>query len=513
MAVSSKPAQTPTPGADGGGIAPSHDPYPGGYVVQAPSVPAGEPVLVPVRAGLLQGVRAGGVNYFRGIAYAEPPLGALRFRRARPPQPWRGVRAATVNPRAPLQTGFLAEALTSEDCLYLNIWAPAAPGPHPVYVYIHGGANNSGYALEHRVQGAHFARDGIVCVNIGYRVGAFGFLELGALLGEAYHVSANNDLHDQLLALQWVQDNIAAFGGDPQQVTIGGQSAGGFNVCSLLASPLAKGLFRAAISQSGSGHHVSTLAMAQATAERFAQALQAQGDAVADLPTLAAERILAAERASIPMGVNNGVIDGELLLEHPYQAARLGRNAQVKLLIGANRDETLLFGPPPVRASFTAAEQDAFARYQALHPQDSEAVLLGRFSSECLMGGPSMVYAEQHALAGGQSFVYRWSLGAPNGRFAGLAIHGLETPFVWDNVGALAFRYITPDATLQALAQTVHQCWVSFICDGQPAASTAPHWPAWTASQKNYFDIDAVVQMSIWPDDELALWSAVLQRV
>ena len=504
--ATAQPASAPATGPDGGGL----DPYPGGYRVKAPPVPAGEPDIVRVREGELQGVRAGDIRYFRGVPFAKPPVGDLRFL---PPQvgaPWSGVRQATENPPAAMQVTQLVEAPTSEDCLYLNIWAPAAPGPHPVYVYIHGGGNTSGYSLEHRVQGATFARDGVVCVNIGYRLGSLGFLELGGLLGDAFEGSGNNGLRDQLRALQWIQDNIAAFGGDPSKVTIGGQSAGGFNVCSLTASPLSRGLFRAGISQSGSGHGVITRSLAREHAERFAEALARQGDKPEQLPTLPVDRILSVERASTRTGDNNGFIDGQLLLEHPYEAMRKGRGKQVALLMGSNRDEMRLFSAAPDPSSFTGRNGAAFARYRAMNPGIGVSELAGRFASDLAFGGPTMVYADNHAKAGGVSYVYRWDWGPATGRFKGLAIHGVETPFVWDNAAALAFRYVEPDPTLQARAAVAHELWVDFIRSGRPAAQGVPSWPRWTPRDRAFMDIGEQYRIEQASSRSVALWDELL---
>lgn len=510
MAVPASRAQQVVPsalvGADGGGLAPVNDPYPGGYVVQAPSVPAGEPTFVTVREGRLQGIQSGSVRYFRGVPFAAPPVGSLRFRPPQPAAAWQGDRLAIANPPASIQASFLAEAPTNEDCLYLNVWAPTSPGPHPVFVYIHGGGNNSGYSLEHRVQGASFARDGIVCVNVGYRVGALGFLELSGLLGREFHGSANNGLRDQLFALQWVQQNIAVFGGDPRRVTIGGQSAGGFNVCSLTSSPLSRGLFNAAISKSGSGHGISTMVDAQAVATKFASALSDMGDRIEDWQSIPVARLLEAQQQAMTGGQNNGVIDGQLLLEHPYAAMRMGRNRDVRLLMGANRDEMSVLGGPPDPVKFSVAQKIAFEKYQQLNVGVSASALLGQFASDQTFGAPTRIYANNHAAAGGVSYVYRWNWGAPSGKFKGQAIHGIEMPFVWDNIASLAFRYVEPDPALQARADTVHRLWVSFIKSGVPTAPGMVAWPPWKSDEHNYLAIGDTFQIKRVTQAEMRLW-------
>lgn len=506
--------QTPTPqraGADGGGIAPPSDPYPNGYVVKAPAVASGQPTFATVQEGRLQGVQSGMVRYFRAIPYAAPPTGDRRFRPPEAVQPWSGVRMAVENPPAAMQNNLIAEApTTSEDCLYLNIWAPTSPGPHPVYVYIHGGANTSGYSLEHRVQGANFARDGIVCVNIGYRLGALGFLELGGLLGKDFVGTGNNALRDQLFALHWVQKNIAAFGGDPKLVTIGGQSAGGFDVISLTASPLSQGLFRGAISQSGSGHGTCTMDEAHTVADKFAAALQAAGARVENLPSMPVEQILAAQRVGMRDGQNNGVIDGALLLEHPYEALRKGRGAAVRMMMGSNRDELAVLGGPPNPQRFDAAHQEALAKYRALQPKLPESELLLQFGSDELMGASTRICADSHAAAGGAAYVYRWDWAAETGKLKGKAFHGIETPFAWDNLASIAFRYVVPEPKLQPRADTIHRLWTSFIRDGEPTAPGVGAWSRWSPGKRDYLLIADDYRMARCTDAQMAVWSGVL---
>lgn len=497
-------------GPDSGGVAPASEPYPGGYVVKAPPVPAGVPAVVRVQEGLLQGVEANGVRYFRAVPFAQAPIGPLRFQPPKPPHAWDGIRLATTNPPASLQPNFVAEAPTSEDCLYLNIWAPATPGPHPVFVYIHGGGNTTGYSLEHRVDGASFARDGVVCVNIGYRLGALGFLELGGLLGSQFEGSGNNGLRDQQMALLWVQRNIARFQGDPKRVTIGGQSAGGFNVCSLTASPLSTGLFRGAISQSGSGHGIATMETARANAERFAAAVTALGGRPGELQSMSVDLILAAQSAAMQTGSHNGVIDGKVLLEHPYDAMRLGRGRDVALMMGSNRDEMRLFGPSPNPATFSVDKKRAFARYRTVYPGLSETELADSFASDQMFGAPTAIYADNHAAAGGNSYVYRWDWTASTGKFKGLAIHGIETPFVWNNPASLAFRYIEPDSKIRERAAVIHQLWVSFIRDGRPSSAQLPKWPRWETSRRNYMVMGERFHVEQLPNVGMSLWSGLL---
>jgi para-nitrobenzyl esterase len=220
----------------------------------APAALSPAPLTVATSGGLVRGQMAGGVRVFTGIPYGR----AARFAPPRPAARWAGVRDATgPAPVCPQRPGMMPFAGTmTEDCLALNIWAPAKSGRHPVLVYIHGGGNETGWSGEALTAGDRFAADGVVTVTVNYRVGALGFLETGALLGAAHAGSGNNGMRDLVLALRWVRANIAAFGGDPARVTIAGRSAGGKNVGTLLGMPMADGLYARAAIFSGGGQTV-----------------------------------------------------------------------------------------------------------------------------------------------------------------------------------------------------------------------------------------------------------------
>lgn len=453
--------------------------YPGNYRVAAPPVPYGQPTLVRTRMGTLEGIESGGLRYFRSVPFAEPPIGPLRFRRASPIKPWRGVRKATNNPPAAMQSGIVVEAPSvSEDCLYLNIWAPSTPGPHPVYVYVHGGANVTGYSLEHRVNGESFARDGIVCVNVGYRLGAFGFLELGDVLGADYAGSGNNGLQDVATALEWVRDNIQEFGGDPHNVTIGGQSAGAFNVLSLAASPLCKDLFRRVISQSGSGHAIATREAAMEAGERFLAAAAARGMTAADLLTASPHKLLEIQDTAVIPGTLNGFVDGHFLPDLPYRLDQWMHLPDRQLLIGYDLDEVAVLGGADP-ATFSSIDRIAFDRFRIAYPQGTESQQAIRFRSALQFGVPSALFADAFARSGGRVHSYEWRWTADSGRFAGTAFHGIEQPFVWDNPRSIAFRDVTPLRTHRLLAHRLHRRWVGFIRNGNPATAGGPAWPRW----------------------------------
>src|SRR5271170_4973059 len=225
------------------------------------AAPDSSPIVVRTASGTLRGESAGGVQVFRGVPFAEPPVGPLRFRPPVRIKPWKGERDATRFAAAAMQwhesiTPSEAPFSHSEDCLYLNIWAPEGRGPFPVFVWIHGGGFVSGHSFPPMFDGTDFAREGIVCVTIGYRLGVFGFLDFSSLLGAEYAGTGNNALRDLIAALEWLQQNISAFSGDPDRITVGGESAGAKLTDILMGVPSAQPLFHQMISQSGGAERV-----------------------------------------------------------------------------------------------------------------------------------------------------------------------------------------------------------------------------------------------------------------
>jgi para-nitrobenzyl esterase len=324
-------------------------------------------ITVRTSLGRVRGEERDGVRMWRGIPYAAAPVGGLRFRPPQSIQPWDGVRDATrFAPTAMQSDAFrldqqvnIPEPRSSEDCLYLNVWAPAEPsGPQPVMVWIHGGGFVEGAGSDDHYDGARLVRNGgVVVVTLNYRLGAFGFLYFAALAPD-YADASNLGLRDQIAALRWVHDNIGAFGGDPDQVTVFGESAGGISIAALMAMPEARGLFRRAIIQSG-----GTYARAAQSASEIARELLAELG-VSDprqLRTLPAPDIQAAserylERVAAPLSLHVGpVVDGESLPRHPLEAIRAGSAQGVALIAGSNRDEGDLFYPvetPPSSAAY-----------------------------------------------------------------------------------------------------------------------------------------------------------------
>ncbi len=313
--------------------------------------------VVETAYGRLQGSEENGVQVWKGVPFAAPPVGALRYRPPQPPAIWSGVREATAfGPTAPQLPSPLnnlfgrEQQLSAEDCLYLNVWSPAADGAkRPVLFWIHGGAFTGGSGSTPWYDGASFARNGdVVVVTINYRLGLLGFLHLADLGGASFAATGNLGILDQVAALRWVKQNIAAFGGDPDNVTIFGESAGGMSVGTLLGTPSAQGLFHKAILQSGAAHTVRGREAATGIAREALKLLEVDAGNVERLRELSVEQILAAQAKLAVSRASGGlfaqpVVDGEALPRPPLEAVANGVAAGVPLLLGTNLDEMKLF--------------------------------------------------------------------------------------------------------------------------------------------------------------------------
>jgi para-nitrobenzyl esterase len=415
------------------------------------------PPRVTIDIGTLEGLDTAGVMVFRGIPYAAPPVGELRWKPPQPAQGWRGVRAATQLGRNCIQHQPYPDinpfaAGVSEDCLYLNVWTNSLPllasrAPRPVLVWIHGGGFFAGFGGEERHNGARLAQKGAVVVTLNYRLGAFGFLAHPALAAESpHHAAGNYGLLDQIAALQWVKRNIARFGGDPSRVTIFGESAGGMSVGSLIASPLAKGLFQRAILESGTGIGVGITPRdtASALALRFAESVGVLGDganAARRLRGLHPDTLLAASLSGGQPGSPKffPVVDG-WVLPHPVDSAlALGAVNVVPVIAGSNRDE-----------------------------------------GDEWMGAPTRSFARLMSARGAPTYVYIFSrVGDDSANRQRGAYHSAEITFVFGRPHPLQ-----PSAGSTAYDSTVAEAmsdyWVAFATSGDPnGAPTAGKWPRW----------------------------------
>jgi para-nitrobenzyl esterase len=439
---------------------------------------------VAIDSGTLSGTAAAGVDVYKGIPYAAPPVGPLRWRPPAPPAAWTGTRDATSfgaicpQPKRPDAVVAAGAGLTqSEDCLTLNVWTPEGAHHAPVMVWIHGGAHRFGSGAGPIYDGTRFAKDGVVLVTLNYRLGLLGFFAHPALTKEAGANAplGNYGLMDQQAALKWVQRNIAAFGGDPANVTVFGESAGGVDVLYHLTAPSSRGLFAKAIVESGGGWGKGdSLADKEKEGADFAGA-----DATADqLRALPAEKTL-----SMPPALGFGpFVDGRFVVEAPQHGFAQGHQAPVPLVIGSNSFEASLmqsFAIPPERflSRVTPAMRAIYAK--AGDAADDQALAEAVFT-DSIMGGPAHWIAGK-ASAAAPAFLYHFSYVATmqRGRVAG-ARHGSEIPFVFATGDALAARFgITVSPEDIAMENLMHSCWVGFARTGTPRCDGA-RWPAYT---------------------------------
>ncbi len=428
-------------------------------------------VPVRLREGVVRGARQDGVIAFKGLPYAAPPVGPLRFRSPQPVAPWSGERAAlsfadvaVQPPDAGLFAGdphAMPACAMSEDCLCLNVWAPDAPGPHPVLVWLHGGGQILGGTARPVYDGAAFARQGIVCVTVGFRLGLFGYLALDEVLGEAYADSGNAALLDQIAALIWVRDQIAAFGGDPARVTLGGESAGAKNVAALMASPVAAPLFSRVIMQSGGGETAHSLNDAHEVAERFLRFSTLTPEALLTAP---ADALLALQTAFLAQGGRRfpfrPTFGTAVLPALPVEGLNPGTGKP--LLISTARDEigplvsdADLEGPwREDQLSHDSAEaMDAQTREAlAAAPLDPRATIKRRLLVEAEYAGPTRRFAEANRRAGGTSTLFCFDTPIDHGPLAGTVPHTADLAPLWGERGYYSDAAALPDLHGRAVA-------------------------------------------------------------
>ncbi|WP_342249093.1 carboxylesterase/lipase family protein [Sphingomonas sp. OTU376] len=455
---------------------------------------------VRTEAGPVRGVSAEGIMAFRGIPYAAPPVGDLRWRPPAPTVPWTAPRDASRAGNDCMQNAMPGVTTsgqpTSEDCLFLNVWTPnAAAGEKlPVMVWIHGGGFVSGSGSVAETDGARLAARGVVVVSFNYRLGRFGFFAHPALTAEGS--GGNYGLMDQIAALTWVKRNITGFGGDPAKVTVFGESAGGESVLRLMASPAARGLFARAISASGGGRdHWPVPSEAEAKGSAFAAAAGA-GDA-ASLRALPAPAVLG--------GINmlnkedarysGPITDGDIV---PQDAARVfaaGREARVPLIIGNNDDE-LGFVPVgllpmvngPVLAALGKGADAVKASYAS--PEKATRYLAG----DAMFTEPALAMARWHAATGAPTWLYRFGYVAEAKRKEGIgAGHATDVIFQFDN---LAKGDAKPSAVDAAVAARIADYWAGFAATGDPNGKGLPRWDRLNGTAPRLLAIGASAAMA-----------------
>jgi para-nitrobenzyl esterase len=452
---------------------------------------AGGPVAATAN-GAVRGLASGAVDEFLGIPYAAPPVGALRWQPPQPAASWSGVRDATqFAPHCPQVAGPFGEASTSEDCLYLNVFTPTGGGRHPVMVWIHGGALVSGESNDY--DPTALVADGVTVVTINYRLGALGFLAHPALAG-ANGQSGDYGLMDQQAALRWVQRNIANFGGDPRNVTIFGESAGGLSVLSQVASPQARGLFQKAIAESGSYNLTqASLASAETAGEAFATKAGCASQTAACLRSLPVSTILADQDAS---GYTPN-INSEVLPTSIGTAFATGNFNRVPIINGTNHDEWRLFvalseleGNPVTAANYQsmisstlsvpAAVAAIIAAQYPLTAYSSPSVALGAVGTDAIFACPALSIDESVSRFV-PTFAYEFNdENAPENflppvSFPYGAAHATEIQYLM-GLPTAAFPG-TLTAQQQQLAATMKGYWTNFAKRGVPGSFGSPFWP------------------------------------
>lgn len=452
--------------------------------------------IVRTADGTVQGITLpSGIRTFRGIPFAAPPVRALRWRPPQAAPRWQGVRLADRFANQCMQARVFADMMfrnagVSEDCLYLNVWAASARAGSrmPVLVYFYGGGFVAGDGSEFRYDGEGMARRGIVVVTPSYRLGIFGFFSHPELSAESsQHASGNYGLMDQTAALRWVRANIAAFGGDPMQVTIAGESAGSMSVSAQMASPLARGLFARAIGESGalfsSSGPMSTRAQTEQNGVQLAQA--AGASSLADLRTLSATELLemAGRRGMPRFGVN---VDGYFFPEPPVEIYAAGQQAKVPLLAGWNSEESSWRaltpqGPRPdsARAVLARAFGERAAEAAQFFPvTDSMQVMqsLTELAGDRFIGYSTWKWLETHAATSGQP-VYRYFYARPRPGAQGAA-HSAEIEYAMGNLATNKVYTWTPDD--EKVSAVMQSYFANFIATGNPNGAGLPTWPLGT---------------------------------
>lgn len=483
------------------------------------------PPFVQTRYGRLEGRTEDDLHVFRGVPYAQQPVGDLRFRAPRPPEPWNGVREAVEYGPSTIQhyedglelLGMDARP-TSEACLTLNVWTPSLDdAKRPVMVWIHGGSYVAGSGNERLYDGQHLARRGdVVVVTINYRVGALGFLWHDSLIDDQDTRSGNYGTRDQLAALKWVRDQIASFGGDPDNITLFGESAGGFSVSTLMAAHEAEGQFRRAIPQSGAGHHALPLEIAQEIGRRFCAELEINpAEAATALRSISARDIVDAQNSilespdTLPLTWRYSmpfcpVIDGDFLDVLPIVGVQDGRGKDVDLMAGTIEDEwttlAAFYGFNEITeqlARQTIALRtgsgeigdrlyDFYRDTRASRGQASDPLTVwDSVLTDYIFRIPTDRLLDAHANAGGSGSTYGYLFNqqspAMDGRLR--APHGIDMPFVFGTTHE-APEFVGSDPQLKQLESFVMDAWIAFACTGNPSTRALPGWPQWREDQR-----------------------------
>jgi len=497
--------------------------------VLEPAAPLLRGEAITTTSGPVRGYRDGGLHIFKGLRYGAAPVGPLRFKPPVKPRSWTEPADAVALGTPALQAGLKpgektggrsagdppapGEPGTGEDCLFLNVWTPGlAAGARPVMVWLHGGgfANGSGGAAMY--DGAALARRGdVITVTVNHRLNLFGYLHLGELGG--HPSSGVAGMLDIILALEWVRDNIAAFGGDPTNVTIFGESGGGWKVCLLQAMPAAAGLFHKTIVQSGPGLRAITREAATKTAAALLQALGIAAGDLGRLETLPAEEIQAAAASAASDRLMDAFVpclDGAALPRDPFHPDAAPLSGGIPVMVGTNKDEATLFnlGAPGFgqwteddlmkRAKAAVGDKaDALvAALRAAYPDYSPTHLICAVQTVASMWANSVTLAERKAAQGrAPAFMYQMTWETPVARGSLRSPHALEIPLVFDNVEA-ARSFVGRGDAPQRMAEQMAPAWLAFARTGDPNTAALPHWPPYEAGARAtmIFDLESRVE-------------------
>ncbi|WP_063039282.1 carboxylesterase/lipase family protein [Nocardia grenadensis] len=487
--------------------------------------------------GAVRGSREGAVSVWRGVPYAAAVAGPRRFRPPRAPERWDGVRdclvAGQIAPQDMANTVPMDRSLTmGEDCLWLNIWAPATASeePRPVMVWLHGGAYCLGSAAQGVYDGRHLAETGdVVVVTVNYRVGAFGFLDLSSLSDEFV---PNLGLLDQLAALEWVRDNIGAFGGDPGNVVLFGESSGAGCVTALLTAPRAAGLFQRAIAQSPPATTVYGQERAAGVAERFRELIDLPRARIGELLECPLERIVRAAAVlidEVPLQAPGTlaaapVVDEDLLPGYPTDRFRDGRSHRVPLIIGTNKDEASLFRlfrspimpvtPQAVNAMLEQVQAghpgltaERLAEITAVYPDLAKPRGALAMSTDAAFRMPALWVADGHAQHS-RTWMYRFDHATPMLRAARVgAGHATELPYVFGNFGTFDHDptfWLGGRKQAAEVSGRMMRRWLAFAAHGVPAAlDGSKHWPPYHPESRDTLLIDSIDRVVPDPEGDL----------
>jgi para-nitrobenzyl esterase len=477
--------------------------------------------IATTNAGALAGADLGGVLAFKGVPYAAPPTGDRRFRPPAPVDAWEGTRdalalAASCPQPDQRPPGWPGEHALDEDCLYLNVWTPALDGAsRPVMFWIHGGGYAVGSGSWPLYDGERLARRGdVVVVTVNHRLGALGYLHLGGVAGEEFATSGNNGMLDLVAALQWVHDNATSFGGDPDNVTVFGESGGGAKISTLLAMPSAAGLFHRAVIQSGPGLRVSSTRRAEEAARTLLDELEVSEENLSALWDLPAERFVSGGTGGLSRMAFGPVLDGITITTHPAQALAAGTGIDVPLIIGCNRDEGAGLGAFPDDLDEQGLRQrlgawgedhvdDIVATYREMFPDAPPVDILSFVTTDSRMRYGSIKLAEAHvAGCASPTFMYFFTY-----QLGGRAGHGYEIAFHFDNLGHAS-------ASRQQLVEEMSEAWLAFARSGDPNHAGLAEWPPYEVPERatmifNRGGSEVVVDPSAPARD---LWDRLLTR-